>query len=55
LNIQSNKVKITGHGNSGSDYNSYREIQFYTEEPLLPAPALVYPLNKINKDLVISD
>jgi concanavalin A-like lectin/glucanase superfamily protein/calcineurin-like phosphoesterase family protein/F5/8 type C domain-containing protein len=30
LNIQSNKVRITGHGNSGSDYNSYREIQFYT-------------------------
>jgi hypothetical protein len=31
LNIQSNKVRITGHGNSGSDYNSYREIQFYTQ------------------------
>jgi Concanavalin A-like lectin/glucanases superfamily/Calcineurin-like phosphoesterase/F5/8 type C domain len=30
LNIQSNKVRITGHGNSESDYNSYREIQFYT-------------------------
>jgi len=30
LNIQSNKVRITGHGNSGSDYNSYREIQLYT-------------------------
>ncbi len=31
LNIQSNKVRIIGHGNSGSDYNSYREIQFYTQ------------------------
>ena len=31
LNIQSNKVKIIGHGNSGSSYNSYREIQFYTQ------------------------
>jgi predicted phosphodiesterase len=31
LNIQSNKVRITGHGNSGSDYNSYREIQFYSQ------------------------
>ena len=31
LNIQSNKVKIIGHGNSGSTYNSYREIQFYTQ------------------------
>jgi hypothetical protein len=31
LNIQSNKVRIIGHGNSESDYNSYREIQFYTQ------------------------
>jgi hypothetical protein len=31
LYIQSNKVKIIGHGNSGSTYNSYREIQFYTQ------------------------
>ena len=31
LNIQSNKVKIIGHGISGSTYNSYREIQFYTQ------------------------
>jgi hypothetical protein len=30
LNLKSNKVRIIGHGNSGSDYNSYREIQFYT-------------------------
>ncbi|MGE3859739.1 MAG: LamG-like jellyroll fold domain-containing protein [Nitrososphaeraceae archaeon] len=34
LNIQSNKVKIIGHGNSGSSYNSYREIQFYTQPPV---------------------
>jgi hypothetical protein len=31
LNIQSNKVRIIGHGNSESGYNSYREIQFYTQ------------------------
>jgi hypothetical protein len=31
LNIQSNKVRIIGHGNSESDYNPYREIQFYTQ------------------------
>lgn len=31
LNIQSNKVKIIGHGNSGSTYNSYREIQFTSQ------------------------
>ncbi len=30
MNLKSNKVRIIGHGNSGSDYNSYREIQFYT-------------------------
>ena len=31
LNIQSNKLRIIGHGNSESGYNSYREIQFYTQ------------------------
>jgi hypothetical protein len=31
LNIQSNKVKIIGHSNSGSSYNSYREIHFFTQ------------------------
>jgi concanavalin A-like lectin/glucanase superfamily protein/calcineurin-like phosphoesterase family protein len=31
MNLKSNKVRIIGHGNSGSDYNSYREIQFYTQ------------------------
>ena len=31
LNIQSNKVRIIGHGNSENGYNSYREIQFYTQ------------------------
>ncbi|HEX5975825.1 MAG TPA: LamG-like jellyroll fold domain-containing protein, partial [Nitrososphaeraceae archaeon] len=38
LNIQSNKVKIIGHGNSGSSYNSYREIQFYTNSTTPPPP-----------------
>jgi hypothetical protein len=31
LNIQSDKVRIIGHGNSGSSYNSYREIHFSTQ------------------------
>ena len=29
LNISGNKLRITGNGNSGSDYNSYRTIEVY--------------------------
>lgn len=36
LNINSDTVTIIGHGNSGSSYNSYREIQFYTDEQTQP-------------------
>jgi len=35
LNINSNKVRIVGQGNNSTDYNSYREIVFYTSDKVI--------------------
>lgn len=47
LNLSGNKLRIIGHGNSNSTYNSYREIEVYgsPEAPDLTPLAVIVPEN----------